>query len=221
MNRGLLSEPTVIVVLALTAKVCVAVAADLPALSPQPETVRLRLRRPVKHQAARIEKKVYTNQVMRCLYFMVPVWMLLLLVVGALAAGCGGEEAESDADQGRQVYGEILHGLKKAALTHVGYGRYNAVDRAESLKPTLRASLDAFCEVAQEMVINEEGGKAAETPYYLTRIKLRAERELPFVSTAPVNTAVSELAAVLNLYSFDASAVRSYEKACYHRQFWY
>jgi hypothetical protein len=156
---------------------------------------------------------------MSCLYLRSLKHALALMAIGALIVGCG-NSASAD-NEGGEGYGEILHGLRKAARAHVGYGDYDAVGRAKDLKPTLRASLDAFCEVAQEMVVNEEAWKAANTPYYVTRIKLRAERELPFVSTRPVNVAVTELADVFNLSSFDAGDVRSYVKACYHREFWY
>lgn len=151
---------------------------------------------------------------MPCIYLTGIVGALPLLVSAVLLCGCGGG-GEMD---GGESYAEILHGLRKAALSHHSY---SAVGRAEDLKPTLRASIDAFCEVNREMLTNKEAWKAAQGGYYIDRIKLRAERELPFVSTAPVNAAVNEYKGLFELTSFDADAVRSYDKACYHAKFWY
>lgn len=133
--------------------------------------------------------------------------LMATLLIGVTAAGCGGPEAGGD-----EAYEEVLRGLKKAALSSRAY---NAVGRAEGLKPTLRASLDAFCETNREMLQNQEAWKATKTGYYVVRIKLRAERELPFISTAPVGAAVSKFRDLLGLDSFNPAVVRRYAKACY------
>ena len=101
------------------------------------------------------------------------------LLLAAGLTGCGSSDAS-----GGESYEAILLGLKKAAVAETPYG---AVRRAEDLDPVERASLDAFCETNQEMLLNEEAEKVYGTQYYITRIKLRAERELPFVSTRPVS----------------------------------
>lgn len=145
---------------------------------------------------------------MQCAY---PSWLrkaLSLLTVAALIGGCGSGDSA-----GNESYGEILHGLKKAAATH--RRGYDAIGRAEGLKPALRASLDAFCEVNREMIMNEEAWKVVEGGYYLSRIKRRAERELPFVSTGPVNVAVKRYKGLFGLTSFEPKAVYRYDKACY------
>jgi hypothetical protein len=128
---------------------------------------------------------------------------VLLVCIGAVGCGSGSES---------EGYEEILHGLKRAAVSKQSY---DAVRRAENLKPTFRASLDAFCETNREMVENREAWKVAQTGYYLVRIKLRAERELPFVSTHPVAVAVKEYKDLFGLDSFDPAEVRRYGRACY------
>jgi hypothetical protein len=133
---------------------------------------------------------------------------LPLLLAIFLIAGCGSSADSS----GAEAYEEVLHGLQKAALANRAYG---AVSRADGLKPTLRASLDAFCETNREMLGNQEAWKASKLGYYVVRIKIRAERELPFVSTAPVNVAVNKYKGLFDLASFDPAAVRRYAKACY------
>jgi hypothetical protein len=134
-----------------------------------------------------------------------------IAVGGMLIAGCGGGgEGEKG---GNAAYEELLHGLKQAAASNTGY---NAVERAKDLKSTLRASIDAFCETNQEMLLNSEAWKAKEEAYYVVRIKLRAERELPYLSTRPVAVAVRKYQSLFDLASFDPSAVRRYSKACYH-----
>jgi hypothetical protein len=137
---------------------------------------------------------------------------LALLVIAILVGGCGG------GGDGSETYGEILHGLKRAAVAH---RKYDAVGRAEDLKPTLKASLDAFCETNREMLMNAEAWKAHLEGYFVNRIKLRAERELPFVSTAPVAAAVGQYKELFDLASFDPDAVRRYDNACYHAKLWY
>lgn len=142
---------------------------------------------------------------------MLPILALMLLVGGtAGAAGCGSGDSTNGA--GNEAYEEILHGLKKAALSNA---RYAAVSRAEVLKPTLRASIDAFCETNREMLENKEAWKVAQVGYYVVRIKLRAERNLPYVSTAPVSSAVGKYQKLYDLASFDPESVRRYAKACY------
>jgi hypothetical protein len=130
------------------------------------------------------------------------------LVSALLLAGCGG----GDKPGGSEDYEALLRGLKKAALTTQAY---NAVDRAKSLEPTLRASIDAFCETNREMLVNNEAWKAKNGPYYFSRLRLRAERELPFVSTHPVTVAIDKYKVLFNLAGFDPAAVRRYAKACY------
>jgi hypothetical protein len=128
---------------------------------------------------------------------------ILFVFIGVVGCGSSGDG---------ESYEEVLHGLKKAALAERSY---DAVGRAEDLKPTLRASLDAFCETNREMLENQEAWKVAGTGYYLVRIKLRAERELPFVSTHPVAVAVNDYRPLFGLDSFDPAAVRRYAHACY------
>ncbi len=134
--------------------------------------------------------------------------LAIAILVGTGLAGCGSSADSSDGES----YEEILIGLKKAARTGEDYA---AVRRAEDLEPVERASTDAFCETNQEMLLNEEAKKVYQTQYYISRIKLRAERELPFVSTGPVNRAVNKLDDLYDLASFDVYAVTSYQKACY------
>jgi hypothetical protein len=129
----------------------------------------------------------------------------IAVLVGAGFAGCGGG---SDGES----YEEILLGLQKAVQTGKPYA---AVRRAEDLKATERASADAFCETNQQMLLNKEMEKIYKTKYYISRIKLRAERELPFVSTQPVNVAVNKLNELLDLSSFDVNSVTRYARACY------
>jgi hypothetical protein len=133
--------------------------------------------------------------------------LLVVLAAALLLAGCGGGDSGSG-----ETYGGILHGLKRAALAGASY---EAVKRAEDLKPALKASIDAFCEVNQEMLLNQEAWKAVGGAYYLSRIKLRAERELPFVSTVPVNRAVMRYWNLFDLASFEPADVRRYERPCY------
>lgn len=130
------------------------------------------------------------------------------ILSAAALAGCGdGAEADSES------YGTLLIGLKRAALA----GKpFHAVERAEDLKPVLRASIDAFCETNQQMLLNNEAWKAKDTGYYIVRLKLRAERELPFISSGPVGKAVDRYRALYGLDDFDPAGVRRYTKACYH-----
>ena len=132
--------------------------------------------------------------------------LALCLLAVALISSCG------SGDDGGESYVSILHGLKKAALSD---GRYDAVSRAEDLGPVQKASLDAFCETNREMLENQEAWKASQAGYYVVRIKLRAERELPFVSTAQVNTAVNDYRELFGLTSFDPADVRRYARPCY------
>ncbi len=131
------------------------------------------------------------------------------LLVGIGVASCGG-----DSQSGGEAYEGILHDLRRAALSHTSY---DAVSRSKGLKPTLRASLDAFCETNREMLENQEAWKASKAGYYIVRIKLRAERELPYVSTAPVNAAVNKYKEFFGLTSFSPDDVRRYALACYGR----
>ena len=151
-----------------------------------------------------MDKKSYTNRVMRRAYTQ---GVLGLLAAAVLVGGCGGGGEDRS-----ETYGEILHGLKKAAVAH---RKYDAIGRAEDLKPTLKASLDAFCETNREMLLNEEAWKSRLEGYFVNRIKIRAERELPFVSTGPVGAAVSQYKELFDLASFDRDAVRRYDRACY------
>lgn len=128
--------------------------------------------------------------------------------VSALLAGCGG----GDKLGGGEDYEALLRGLKKAAFANESY---NAVGRAKSLEPTLRASIDAFCETNREMLVNNEAWKAKNGPYYFSRLRLRAERELPFVSTHPVTIAIDKYKVLFDTPDFDPAAVRRYAKACY------
>lgn len=123
-----------------------------------------------------------------------------------LLAGCGG------GGEGGESYGAILLSMKQAASSRSGY---EAVERAKDLKQVQRASIDAFCETNQELLFNKEAWKAADTPYYVVRIRERAERNLPFVSTHPVNVAVGKYRKLFGLDSFESADVRSYTKACY------
>jgi hypothetical protein len=125
----------------------------------------------------------------------------------AVLCGCGGS-----ADAGGEDYASLLRGLKAAALSG---SAYDAVEQAEDLEPVPRASIDAFCETNRDMLVNGEAWKASNAGYYLSRIKVRAERELPFVSTNPVSLAVKRYRRLFELDSFDTAAVRSYAKACY------
>lgn len=132
-----------------------------------------------------------------------------LLATMLVLAGCGGGGSSG----GNEDYEALLHGLKQAADS----GKpYDAMNRAEDLKPVLRESIEAFCETTQLLLLNREAWKARLGPYLVSRIKVKAERELPFVSTGPVNTAVKRYRGLFGLESFDPAAVRRYKKACYH-----
>ena len=131
------------------------------------------------------------------------------LLVSAGFAGCGGS---SDASGG-ESYEDILIGLKQAVQAGK---QYDAVQRAENLDPVEEAVTDAFCETNQEMLLNEEGKKVYGTEYYISRIRLRAERELPFVSTQPVNVALGKLNKAFDLPSFSVITLARYQKACYY-----
>lgn len=157
---------------------------------------------------------------MRCIYLR-SIWRLLpLLALIGLIGGCGGSDSK-DPKGGSEAYRKTLRGLERAADAHPRYGGFDAVGRARDLKPVLRASLDALCEVNREMLVNREAWKADKGRYYVVRIRLRAERNLPFTSTSPVNAALREQVALLHLTSFDPGSVRRYEKACYPASYWY
>jgi hypothetical protein len=134
--------------------------------------------------------------------------VVALLLIGAMLSGCGGDASAG----GTEEYETLLHGLEQAAETDASY---NAVERAEDLKPVLRASLNAFCETNRELLVNSEAGKSTQAGYLINRIRIRAERELPFVSTAPVGDAVTRYRDLFGLDSFNPTAVRRYAKACY------
>jgi hypothetical protein len=130
--------------------------------------------------------------------------VLILLFVGILLGGCGGGGGES--------YGDVLQGLERAAATGEPY---DAVSRAEGLKPVQRTSVEAFCETTHVLLLNGEAWKVRVGPYLVSRIKTLAERQLPFVSTGPVNTAVNRYRDLFGLDSFEPADVRRYMKACY------
>jgi hypothetical protein len=127
-----------------------------------------------------------------------------LLSAGIVLAGCGGGGDES--------YDDVLHGLKHAATAGESY---DAVSRAEGLKPVERTSLEAFCETTHVLLLNREAWKARQGPYLVSRIKTLAERLLPFVSTGPVNTAVDRYRDLFGLDSFEPADVHRYMQACY------
>jgi hypothetical protein len=152
---------------------------------------------------------------MRCSYLRRLAAGLLLLSLAIAISACGSGAA---AGESGETYGDVLRATRSAALA----GRpYEAIKRAEELKPALRASIDSFCVVNRDLLINKEAWKAAEVGYYLRRIKVKAEGELPFVSTRPVNEAVDRYRALFGLDSFTPDEVRRYDLACYGKKLWY
>jgi hypothetical protein len=137
--------------------------------------------------------------------------LAMVLAAGALVAGCGGGD---DGGGGNEDYEALLHSIKHAVTSN---SSYDAVDEAEDLKPALRASIDAFCETNYELLQNTESWKVKDSGYFVSRIKLRAERELPFVSTALVAAAVKKYKGLFGLDTFEPEDVSSYANACYSR----
>ncbi len=152
---------------------------------------------------------------MWCSYLRRLVTGLLLFSLAVAIAACGSGTA---AGESSETYGDVLKATRGAALA----GRpYEAIKRAEELRPALRASLDSFCVVNRDLLINKEAWKAANAGYYLSRIKAKAEAELPFVSTRPVSEAVDRYRGLFGLDSFTPDKVRRYDLACYGKKLWY
>lgn len=128
-----------------------------------------------------------------------------LTTIGIAAGGCGGGGGES--------YGEVLRGLKRAAISN---GSFDVVPHAKDLNVTERTSVEAFCEVLRQMMLNDETAKASETGYFVSRIEGTAEDWLGFVSTKPVAAAVGRMRSLYDLASFNLDSIRRYAHACYH-----
>lgn len=152
--------------------------------------------------------------------------LCLATTAAALApTGCGDDDSsakEQNAEEAPAVpskaYGDVLTGLRKAALAGDTYG---ALRRADPLEAPEEATVDAFCETAWQLEINEETEQLAKRSYVVGRIRSLAELNMgvayvPGRAKEPALTAaMKELQEVIDLASLDAKSNSRYKRACY------
>lgn len=122
--------------------------------------------------------------------------MILPIALGL--AGCGGGHDER--------YDELLRGLKRAAFSGASF---EAVRRSKNLEPTERATVQAFCEIADHVVVNHENQTVP------ARIEGFAEQRLPGFSEKAVRAAIREMGTIIVLKPFSFAAARRYMHACF------
>ncbi|HET8862019.1 MAG TPA: hypothetical protein VFM94_02080 [Solirubrobacterales bacterium] len=135
---------------------------------------------------------------------------VLLVVVGATAGGCGGG-SDAGADSG-QSYDEVLHGLKRAALSDRAY---DAVRRAKGLNPGEWPVLREFCKFAWQMGAYHEAWKLGKVRWAINRIRGNAADGLNDVYLTALDTAMKKLEAAVHPATFDVGSMKRYTKACY------
>lgn len=152
------------------------------------------------------------------------VLIAVALTLAAALAGCGddddgnGNEAQA-ADiqidpQSRQAYNEILRELKAAEAS----GKpYFAVQEAGDLDTAEKLVVEEFCNFAFQIRVNAEERKLGNEAYIADRITNYAAYNLGPAYDDPVDVALGELRAVIDLGSLDSEQLKRFEKACYKR----
>ena len=134
-------------------------------------------------------------------------------LVAIAAAGCGDSNGDGERKNvPDQAYGEVLRGLKEAALAGQ---TYNAIRRAQELPPPEKAAIVAFCEMAWQIVVNREAEKLTDRAYIVSRVTTRTALNLDGPSSTAVRTVTDELRRVVNLGSLNGNLTGRYKKACY------
>jgi hypothetical protein len=135
--------------------------------------------------------------------------LVAALAVAVAAAGCGGD---ASGESGEQAYGEILSGLRAAALANDA--TYEGAQLAEGLPEPERVTLEAFCETAWQLDVNRETAKLAHDRYIIHRIKKLATYNLTPERRPPVAAAMTQLREAVDLGSIDAVLNSRYKRAC-------
>ena len=143
----------------------------------------------------------------------IPSIVLAVVLVGVAFAGCGGGDASGSEAEDGQSYGEVLAGLRKAALSN---RVYDPIQRAKHLEPGERAVVGALCDTAWQLVVNQEAALLSEKGFIFFRIRGRAEVLAGRTAdgTKAVRAAMPELQRVVHLSSYDVETNTRYKKAC-------
>lgn len=120
-----------------------------------------------------------------------------------MASGCG--------DEG-QSYGDILEGLREAALSGSLYG---AFDRAKGLDAPEKQVIQGFCRTTWSMAVNGETEKLAHHRYVLHRMRHWITYGLADRYSAEVDAAMGELRVIVRPATIDPAVNGRYKKACY------
>jgi hypothetical protein len=142
-------------------------------------------------------------------------WALMALAValpGTALGGCGGGSGDSDS----QAYGELLRGLKHAALSGASY---DAVSRAERLAPADEAVIEGFCRYSREIQLSKLTSQLSEHATVRSGIGFTSQMELREMKLGVdphlVVGALDEFGGVVDLNSLNADLNRRYVSACY------
>lgn len=129
-------------------------------------------------------------------------------------AGCGEENEDSNASasQPSGEFRQVVRDLEEAALAGETYG---AIRQARALSAPEEAAITGFCEMAWQLIVNQEVSKLSSRPYIEGRLASRSAIVLDGGAKPELEAATAALKRIVDLKSLDGTLTNGYKRACY------
>lgn len=137
---------------------------------------------------------------------------IAVALIAAVAAGCGGAEADEQRTGGvTEAFIDLVADFKEAARTGE---ELEAIERSRDLEPRETKSFWAFCENLNDLRINSEEDLFSEPDVLMPRIRKHAEYRFANKPSPTVAAALALLRKETELTSIDPAQNRRYIHAC-------